>query len=115
MKNVNVKIVNRIKEIIKARGWSINHLAIEADISPSTILNWFNRKATPSINGLASICDTLGITLSEFFNESTTPIELSQQQIELLNQWDLLHQKEKETLLSFLKARNDILANCKPL
>lgn len=113
--NINHKIIVRIKELLKQRNWTANHLAIESGISPSTIINWFNRKATPSINAMASICDSFGITMSEFFNETNMHAELTSQQKELLSEWDLLHKAQKDKLLEFIITTNNIIKKSNPL
>lgn len=103
----NTRINNRIKQLQLQRNWSVYHLALESGISAATILNWFNRKATPSINLLEKICNAFGITLAQFFNESDDVIELTEQDKELLREWVLLHAAEKDAILNLIKTMND--------
>lgn len=63
-------ILNRIEELRKAKGWTSYKLAVEADLSQSTLANMYARGTLPSLTTLINICDALEITLSEFFYES---------------------------------------------
>ncbi len=99
----------RIKQLQNERNWSINHMAIEANISPGTVLNWFKRKSIPTIDGIQNLCNAFGITLSEFFNiDENESVYLSQIQKELLNEFDLLDKREKEDIIRLIKTRNEI-------
>ena len=104
-----MNIHSRIKQLQNNRNWSINHMAMEANISPGTILNWFKRKSIPTIEGIQNLCNAFGITLSEFFNEcGDDSVYLSQIQKELLSEFDLLDKREKEDIIRLIKTRNEI-------
>ena len=62
-------ILARIDELRKERGWSINYLAMESELTQSTINNLYTRHTEPKISTLRAICNAFGISLSEFFNE----------------------------------------------
>lgn len=104
-----MNIHSRIKQLQNNRNWSINHMAMEANISPGTILNWFKRKSIPTIEGIQNLRNAFGITLSEFFNEcGDDSVYLSQIQKELLSEFDLLDKREKEDIIRLIKTRNEI-------
>lgn len=96
-------ILERIKALRDERGWSNYRLAREAGISENSLNNLFRRNNLPTIPTLESICNGLGITLSQFFANSGEPVELSDSQREMLSTWDSLTAEQKETLLQFLK------------
>lgn len=74
-----IDVAQKIKELTKERGWSEYRLVKESDLPASTIANIFHRDTTPSISTLSVLCDTFGITLSQFFSEGDT-ISLSSDQ-----------------------------------
>ena len=69
----------RLVELMDERHWSEYRLAIESELSQSTVANIFNRSTTPSVATLECICAGLGITLSQFFAEGTL-VELTAEQ-----------------------------------
>ena len=96
-------ILERIKALRDERGWSNYRLAREAGISENSLNNLFRRNNLPTIPTLESICNGLGITLSQFFAQGGEPVELNDSQREMLVTWDSLTAEQKETLLQFLK------------
>ena len=87
----------RIRELMKERGWSEYRLAIASGLSQSTVANIFNRNTTPSVVTLESICQGLGITLSQFFAEGNM-VELSDEQKEMFDNWSSLSKEQKAVL-----------------
>lgn len=94
-------IIERIDELRKARGWTVNYLAMEAMITQSTLNNIFSRRSEPKIFTLRAICDAFGITLSEFFAEEK---EEKSDDIELIGRVRALPQEQKAALLTLLRA-----------
>ena len=90
----------RITELMKARGWSEYRLAKESGLSNSTIANIFRRNTIPSIPTLELICDSLGITLSQFFATNDL-IELDAAQQATFYKWSLLTNRQR-TVVSML-------------
>lgn len=69
-----MNILEKIDRLRKARGWSVNNLAMEAMLTQSTVNNLYMRNSEPKISTLRAICNAFGITLSEFFaEEEETP------------------------------------------
>ena len=64
---IYINTQERIKQIMKVRGWSEYRLAKESGVPQSTISNIFNRNYQPSIASLEIICKAFGITLAQFF------------------------------------------------
>ena len=59
----------RLRQLLKERGWSEYRLAKNSGLSESTIANIYRRNTVPSIATLEMICKGFGITLSQFFAE----------------------------------------------
>lgn len=58
----------RLEVFLKARGWKIFDLGTMTDISAQSLYSLRKRKGLPSLATLCSICDALGVTLTEFFD-----------------------------------------------
>ena len=59
----------RIIELCAAKNMTINKLANEAGMSPSSLKSiLYGRSKNPGIVTIKIICDGLGITISEFFD-----------------------------------------------
>ena len=87
----------RIKELMNERGWSEYRLAIESNLSQSTVANIFNRNTTPSVSTLEAICSGFGITMAQFF-ASGNMVELSEEQKQMFDAWSVLTKAQKEAL-----------------
>lgn len=105
---VNKKsISDKIMALRDERGWSNNRLAIEANVSHSTVNAWFSRSTMPSLEAIIYLCENaFGITLSEFFNETDSRLELVPAQVKLLDEWDLLFDDEKKKFLELFAVMN---------
>ena len=62
-------VINRLVFLCGQKGMTINKLATESGIAPSTIKNiLYGKSLNPGIVTLKKLCDGLGVTLIEFFN-----------------------------------------------
>ena len=59
-------VLERLRKLMDARGWTMYRLAKESGLTESTIANIYRRNAIPSIDTLEKICQGFGITLSQF-------------------------------------------------
>lgn len=101
-----MKTLDRIKDLLEKRGWSIYRLAKNADMSQSTLTNLFNRNYEPTIATLETICKGLGITMSEFFADEEQAVVFSDEQTELLKNWGGLTPEQKTALLIIMNGLN---------
>ncbi len=93
----------RIQELRETRKWSVYRLAKLSGIPQSTIATWYQKNLCPPIDKLEILCNTFGISLSEFFSiGSPTPLTIEQSFI--LKQWSLLNAKEKNAILGIMEA-----------
>ena len=92
----------RIRNLMNEKNWTEYRLAIESRLSQSTIANIFRRNNIPSISTLSSICAAFGITLSQFFREGNL-VDLSDEQMELFNQWLTLSPVQKQLVFALIK------------
>jgi len=62
-------VKNRILSLCEEKRMTINKLATESGVAPSTIKNiLYGKSQNPGIVTLKMLCDGLGITLTEFFD-----------------------------------------------
>ncbi|MBE7068750.1 MAG: helix-turn-helix transcriptional regulator [Clostridiales bacterium] len=96
-------VLEKIDKLRKARGWSINNLAMEAMLTQSTLNNLYTRKNDPKISTLQAICNAFGITLSEFFAEDAEKTSALTVDERLQKKIASLSNAQKSALLEFLK------------
>lgn len=92
----------RIRQLMDERGWSEYRLSKESDLSQSTIANVFKRNNAPTLPTLEAVCKAFGITLTQFFSDDGDPIELNEEQKELLKIWSTISDEQKKILLDLM-------------
>ena len=95
-------VIQKIKELAKERGWTEYRLVKKSGLPASTISNIYHRDTIPSIPTLEILCDTFGITLSQFFGEGDATF-LSEEQKKLLDHWSTIKPAQREILLQLLE------------
>ena len=96
-------IIDKIHYLRKERGWSVNNLAMEAELTQSTLSSMLGRNTPPKIDTLQSICSAFGITLAQFFLEDEEADILTSKEKELLISYRKLPQNKQIALLSLIK------------
>ncbi len=62
-------VKNRILELCEQKHFTINKLATESGVAPSTVKNiLYGKSQNPGIVTVKMLCDGLGVTLQEFFD-----------------------------------------------
>lgn len=99
-------VLDKIDEMRKARGWSVNNLAMEAMLTQSTLNNLYKRNSEPKLSTLRAICNAFGISLSEFFAYEDEERKQNDMRIaaELSQEIEALTPEQKEALLKMLKS-----------
>ena len=63
------EVANRIEELCKERGITINGLSYISGVSNSTIKGiFYKRSKNPGVVTIKKLCDGFGITLAQFFD-----------------------------------------------
>ena len=99
-----MNVLEKIKKMQQERGWSTYKLAYESGLTQSTLSNMFARGTCPTVDTLEKICSALGISLSEFFEESDRKTHVSKEEMELLKKYRALTDKEKGAVKSTINA-----------
>lgn len=97
-------IIARIKELRDARGWSTNQLALEAELTQSTLSTLLNPKqnSLPSLDTLMRLCNAFGITLAQFFLEDEQSELVSPHEKFLIELYRKLPETKKRAVLALL-------------
>jgi len=62
-------IIQRIDELCKERGITVNGLSYASGVSNSTIMGiFYGRSKNPGVVTIKKLCDACGITLAQFFD-----------------------------------------------
>ena len=92
----------RIRTLMKERGWTPYRLAKENGLSDGTVDNIFRRNTIPSMGTLEAICKGLKISLSQFFADGET-IEATLELKSLFEEWVYLSADQKDAILHVMK------------
>ena len=106
----NQDILDTLNVLLKDRGWSVNRLATEANLSQSTLNSMLHgrKEYYPSFPTLSKICEALGITVSEFLRmveEDYTP-QPTPEENRIIHEIQKLSWNQRKYLLEFLKSLN---------
>ena len=96
-------IIEKIKELRDERGWSTNQLALEAELTQSTVSTLLTKaSALPSLDTLTHLCDAFGMTLAQFFLEEEQSELVSVQEKLLIDHYRKLSDDQKKAVLTLL-------------
>ena len=106
MNDLQEYIIWKINSLSDEKNWSINRLAIEANLTQSTLSNIISKKAIPNIKTIDAICHACNISISAFFKDysdnKTTNIS-AENEDDLLNYYRLLEKSEQYIMLTLVK------------
>ena len=95
-----------LRELLDAKGWTVNKLADEAGITHSTLYKLMNNKnVTPNLTTLESICNALEISLSDFFDDS---YQLSPEATLLVTCYDRLDVRDQEIITKLVQIMTNL-------
>ena len=93
----------RIKELRELKGYSINKLANMAGVSQSYLRDIELGNKNPTISFLSLLCEQLGISVKDFFNDFG---ETSFRDEPLIQKIYQMSPEQREKLLDFLNSVN---------
>lgn len=66
---VTAAVKARILQLVEERHWTINKLATQSGMAPSSVKNiLYGKSNNPKLQTIKILCDGFGITLKEFFD-----------------------------------------------
>lgn len=80
-------VIKKLNKLRLERNLSVYRLAELSGINQSTLANSFSRGTVPSLKHLELLCDTLGVSLAQFFIENETTVSLSPQETKFINNY----------------------------
>lgn len=89
-------IAERIEQLCDRKHITQYELAQRSGMRQSSLSNLMNRGSTPRMDTVEKICNGFGITMAQFFSLDDTFPDLTEEQKELLDEWETLSPKEKE-------------------
>ena len=95
-------IVQKIDELREERGWSINTLAAESQLTQSTLSSMLGRHSAPKIDTLQCICNAFGMTLAQFFLEDESIEILTDNETALLAAYRKLPEVKQKALFDLI-------------
>lgn len=96
-------VLEKILKLKNERKWTEYRLSEESGIPQTTISSWFRKNISPSISSLEKICEAFNITMSQFFALDTEPIQLTEEQRQLLDNWSRLTSQQQKLILDLMK------------
>ncbi len=99
-----IDILGRITQQRLSRNWTEYQMAQKSGIPQSTISSWYRKKMLPTLTSLEKICSAFDMTMAQFLSESNCLTEVTPDQQELLNQWELLTPTQKKAFLSLINS-----------
>lgn len=94
-------ILGRIDRERSERGWTEYTLAENSGLTQSTISTWRRKNLQPNVASIEKICNGLGISLAQFFNDSEAVI-LTAEQKSVLDLWGKLSPKQRSAVFEML-------------
>ena len=96
--------IARIKELMEERGWTLYRLSQESGIAITTLINLLHHSKQPALQTIEIICESMEITLAEFFTRPSEPGGFTAEQLKLFALWDSLTEEQRSAVLELLLA-----------
>lgn len=100
----NMDAIARIKELMEERGWTLYRLSQESGIAITTLINLLHHSKQPALQTIEIICESMEITLAEFFTRPSEPGGFTAEQLKLFALWDSLTEEQRSAVLELLLA-----------
>ena len=104
---IEEEVLNRIQFFLDYKHWSVYKLAQASGLAYSSLNNIFNRRTCPTIPTLEKICAGLNITLSDFFDYASNPLQtegFSDKELDLVHSYRSLSMQDRELLETYMQA-----------
>lgn len=95
-------VLEKITSLREERGWTTYRLSKLSGIPQSTISTWYRKNLMPPIDKLEIICQTFGITLAEFFDDTNLFISMTEEEKNMLSRWTLLTPSQRTAVLNII-------------
>jgi transcriptional regulator with XRE-family HTH domain len=94
---------NRLKWLIKNKGFSQRDVAADLSVAESTVSEW-TVKEFPPLEAVASVCRVLEIPVSRFFAEDSDQfVEVSPEEMQLIKVYGEFSEEQKEKVMRMIE------------
>jgi len=95
-------VLKKITYLREERNWSTYRLSKLSGIPQSTIATWYKKNLMPPIDKLEILCQTFGISLADFFNDTDILISMTDDEKNMLQKWTLLTPSQRTAILNIM-------------
>lgn len=95
----------RLRQILKERGWSVYKLTVAAGLSENTVYNWFRFDCMPRVDTVERVCKALNMSLTEFYCKNDGLPD--QRHALVLELFDKIPESRKQAAIDVLKSLSD--------
>ena len=99
-----INVLERIEKIRLSRNWSEYELSRRSGLPQTTINTWYRKQQIPTLPSLEKLSEAFGITLSELLADTGDPMEITEQDQEILDFYRSLTPKQQKLLKQYLKS-----------
>lgn len=99
---MNVNVNKRLRYILEKFGWTRYRLAKESGLPEATLTNIFHRGSVPTIDTLEKICETMNISLADFFADDEM-VEMTPELKTLYENWLYLSPEKRKHILQTME------------
>lgn len=98
-----INVLERITELREQKNWTEYQLAEHSGLTQSTISSWYRKDILPTLPSLERICEAFGISISQFFEDTSNEISIiNPRQKQLLERASKLDNEQYDALINFL-------------
>lgn len=97
-----IDILAHISDHRISRNWTEYQLAQKSGIPQSTISTWYRKKMLPTLSSLDKICRAFDMTMAQFLSENDGLTEITPDQRDLLDKWEMLSPLQKKAFLDLM-------------
>ena len=99
-------VTKKLNDLRVDRNLSVYRLSELSGLNQSTLANTFSRGTVPSIANLEAMCNAMGITLAQFFTDDESAQILTDDERELISNYQKLSPDAKKALRDLVSAYN---------
>ena len=104
-------IIEKLNRLRLERNMSVYRLAELSGLNQSTLANTLSRGTVPSIANLEIICETLGLTLAQFFTEDEICVRMTEEEHKFFSNYKKLPEPIKQSVNDIVNTIADTYKN----
>ncbi len=95
-------VINRIIKLRDARNWSTYQLALEAELTQSTLSSLLKGGSSPNLKTIECLCKAFDMSLAQFFEETEETVLIDNDEKILLDRFRSLSPAKKKAFLEII-------------